>query len=512
MAEAEHKLAKALEAKAMLEQENKLLRARISELTRKVFGSSSEKLDPAQLELLLDPEAAKKPSAAGCGEAGPAAEGTAGKPRKRSKRSRLKKSIENLPTTREVTDPDEVAQAPHLWKHIGEEVTEELHYEPARYWRHLHIRNKYARREESLDSPNMAIAPLPPRLLEGSVLTPTLLAGITSAKYCWHLPLYRQEQMMRVRGIDCHRSLMCHWMNHAAFLLKPLYDLQKQTLLTGDYLQIDETPIDYLDPGRGSTAKGYLWTLNHPANGVYYEWHTGRAHKHLLELMENGGTFTGILQHDAYQPYLTLAKDNDLAHTACMAHIRRKFEKALKDRPAVAGWFMRHFARLYQIEAELRDHGARGEQRSRRRRRHSRPILNLLQKAVQHLLLNHRTLPRSPLGKALAYAHGQLPHMGTWIENGQVEIDNNLIENTIRPTKLGAKNWLFFGSAGSGKQSAILYTLVENVRRLNRDPYAYLAWVFEQIRLAPTIRDWSPLLPNAWAAAYPEAKPLRKTA
>jgi transposase len=476
------------------------LKHQLAELIRRIYGSSSEKFDPDQLKL-FDPEETKKPDAAVPADPEPAAKPA----RQRSHTQRLKKSIEDLPTTREVIEPEGISTSE--WKCIGEEVTEELHYQPASYHRHLIIRPKYARRVESLDESNIATAPLPPRLLEGSVLTPSLLAGIMTSKYCWHQPLFRQEQMMKTAGIDCSRSLMCHWLGHGGRLLLPLHQALKGQLLACDYLQADETPIDYLDPGHGSTRKGYLWTLHNPQLGVVYEWHTGRGQQHLAELM--GDDFQGILQHDAYQPYLTLARDRQLRQVACMAHIRRGFDKALQDRPEVAGWFLRQFARLYRIEAELRSSRAGPEERTRRRRTESRPIYHLLKKAVLHLRQNRPILPASPLGKALTYALGQLPHMETWIEHGQVEIDNNLVENSIRPTKLGAKNWLFFGSAQSGTMGAVLYTLVENVRRLNRDPFEYLTWVFCELARNPQPENPEDLLPQAWAKAKPEGRQLR---
>ena len=487
-----------------LKAENKKLRQQNEALIRRVFGRSSEKYDPNQLNL-LELEESKKPEAADLADEGTQAANS----RKRSKQQKLKKSMEDLPTTSETIEPSNIADAPEDWKRIGQDITEELHYQPARYSRHLIIRPRYARRDESIEESNIAQAVLPPRLLAGSVLTPSLLAGVITNKYCWHLPLNRQEQLMRTAGLVCSRSLLTFWMGIAAKKLKPLYKRLKKELFGSNYLQIDETPIAYLDPGNGSTKQGYLWAIQHPCIGVYYEWHTGRAHEKLLELMDEEQKFQGILQHDAYQPYLTYAQDNNLLHVACMAHIRRYFEKALKDYPALAGWFMRQFARLYQIEQELRDWEATAEQRARRRQLHCRPILRLLKKAVHHLTLSTKILPQDLLGKALTYARGQLPHMDTWLEHGQVEIDNNLIENSMRPTKLGMKNWLFFGSAESGENSAILYTLVQNVRRLNRDPFAYLEWLFEKLRLEPSPENLDALLPTAWAEAQPDAQTLR---
>ena len=265
---------------AALRMENKKLRHQNQELIRRVYGSSSEKFSADQLSLELDcPDqnrTRESENALSEDDEEPQRQGRASKDKQR----RLKKSMESLPTTSEVLEPQEVIDSPQDWKCIGEEVCEELHYQPARYWRHQIIRPRYARREESIEEVNIALAVLPPRLLDKSVLTPSLLASIITNKYCWHLPLYRQEQLMRSAGVSCSRALLSSWMSFAANKLKPLYTRLKKKLFQSDYLQIDETTISYLKPGSGLCQTGYLWTLLNPQVGAYYEWHPGRGHSH----------------------------------------------------------------------------------------------------------------------------------------------------------------------------------------------------------------------------------------
>ena len=240
------------------------LKYRLSELTRRLYGSTSEKGNPDQLKLLeLDDnllganERLELPAGSTRDGEEPAADSSK---KKRRKQERLRKSMKGLATTTEIIEPEEVRQDPESWKLIGEEITEELHFEPSRCRRHQIIRRKYARRDEldEAQGKNVTIAPLPPRLLEGSVLTPSLLAGLITGKYCWHQPLHRQEQMMRAAGVECSRSLMCHWFEIGADFLEPLYRSYHRKLLASDYLQVDETPIDYLAPGNGRTKKGSL--------------------------------------------------------------------------------------------------------------------------------------------------------------------------------------------------------------------------------------------------------------
>lgn len=221
-----------------LSQENRLLRDRVDQLLRQIYGAKSERMDPAQLQLLLEGVDGKKPDAADI--AAPADESAAKTPPKRRKRvNRLRKSMEDLPVVEERHVPLEVRQDPDAYRRIGEEVSERLEFVPAKYLRKLIIRGVYQRKDSPEQPP--ITPPLPPTLLEGSVLTPSLLADILDKKYCQHLPFYRQEWIMRrAHGLDISRSLLCHWHNVAAQWLDPLYKLQLARLRSCRYLQADE--------------------------------------------------------------------------------------------------------------------------------------------------------------------------------------------------------------------------------------------------------------------------------
>lgn len=497
----------------LLKAELKLQRERVDYLLRQLYGAKSEKLDPGQLELLLDPDVAKKPSAAGSADAAPAAEAKV-KPvaKKRAKQDRLRASMRRLITFAEELLPDEVRAEPAAYDRIGEETSERLEVIPARFHRHLIVRPVFVRRGDPDAKP--VIAPLPPSLLEGSVLTPSLGAHLLTQKYCHHQPFHRQEwQLRHGHGIELKRNLMCHWQQHLAGLLKPLWDLLATDLRESGHLQVDETPLDYLRPGSGKVQKGYLWTYYNPRIGVLYDWHPGRAH-HCLDAVlqgKDGSVFRGILQSDGYAAYQTwIGKQpaGSITPVSCLAHIRRAFYDARGDHPKLTGWILRQIGQLYRTEEKLRRLRAGPRLRQAIRAAESQPVHRRLKKLFDRLALRRGILPKSDLGAALTYARGQWPALSPCFEDGRISLDNNPVENAIRPTKLGARNWLFIGGEATGWRSAVVYTFVENIRRAGRDPYAYLKWLFERLPGMTNQDDLRPLLPAAWLANHRDGQQI----
>jgi transposase len=492
----EQALARQLEEclKALKEsrRENELLRQKIDLLIRRVFGSSSERLDKAQLELLLQ-----------------LSEGTAPSPRetpapvvspKPSNRPNKPRLPENLPVVEEVIEPEAVKQKPEEWRCIGEEVSEQLDYEPARFLRRRTIRKKYVHRLDLNRAP--MIAPLPERLLDRSLPAPGLLAQILVAKYCDHLPLYRQEQIFLQRHrVDLPRQTLTRWVELAADWLKPIYQQIRTGVLAGGYVQVDETPIDYLEPGNGQTKQGYFWTFYRPGEGSFFDWQTSRAAACLESIVPL--TFTGILQCDAYRAYQSFANGRGKAIelAGCWAHVRRKFYEAKEQSPKVAGWLLRQIQNLYQIEAALRERRVGPKLRQAIRASQSRLIVDRFQRALIRLKGTGRYLPQSLLGQAIDYALGQRPTLEVFLKDGRIEIDNNLVENAIRPTALGKKNWLFIGDADAGQRSAIVYTVIENCRRRRIDPFTYLRDVLTRLPNM-TNRQIPEVTPQAWLAEH----------
>jgi transposase len=463
--------------------ENELLRQKVSLLVRRLYGPSSEKMSAAQPDFWQLMEMIDEDIPSGKADAS-WTEGAAPQPRRRAPQ-REQRWPENLPVVEEVIDPVEVKEAPEEWRCIGQEVSERLDYEPARFLRRRLIRRKYISRREKESAP--MIAPLPPMLQERSIPAAGLLAQIIVSKYVDHLPLYRQEQIYWTRHrVWLPRQNLARWMELAADWLKPIYEAIRTGVMAGGYVQVDETPVHYLCPGHGKTKIGYFWTTSRPGGDVVYRWHTSRAATCLNKVLPVD--FRGTIQCDAYSAYASFARNKEALQLAgCWAHARRKVWEARAQDPRRAGWWLRQIGHLYDIERELREQRAGPQLRLAVRAYRSRPIVARLHRALSRWKLTHRFLPRSGLGMALDYALGNWKLLSVYLEDGRIEIDNNLVENAIRPTALGKRNWLFIGEAEAGERSAILYSIVECCRRRGLDPQAYLRDI---LTLLPHATNW----------------------
>jgi transposase len=399
----------------------------------------------------------------------------------------------------EVIDPEPVKAAPQSWRCIGQEVSEQLDFEPARFLRRRVIRRKYVHRIDTDLAP--MIAPLPERLLDRSLPAPGLLAHILVGKYCDHLPLYRQEQIfIRRYGVHLPRQTLARWVALAAEWLQPIYEHIRTGVMAGGYVQLDETPVNYLEPGHGRARQGYLWTGSRPGGDVFYRWETSRAAACLENIVPVN--FQGTLQCDGYAAYRAFANSRSgaIELAGCWAHVRRKFYEALEQSPRTAGWLVRQIQHLYRVEASLRERRAGPRLRHAVRTSQSRPLVERIERALIRLKASGRYLPQSLLGQAMDYALGQWSTLTVYLDDGRVEIDNNLVENAIRPTAIGKKNWLFVGEAQAGERSAIIYTLIESCRRRGLDPYAYLREVLTRL---PNMTNWQipEVTPQAWSKA-----------
>jgi len=491
-----------LEENTRLRAEVELLRQKVDLLVKRIFGAGSEKLDPRQLELLLEgssPGKADEPELAAEATRRSKQESTPSK--SKPKGPRLPK---HLPCVEEIVDPLPVQAEPQAWRYIGQEVSKQLDYEPARFLRRRTIRRKYVKRGE-LDAVPV-IAPLPPVLQERCIAAPGLLAQVIVAKYCDHLPLYRQEQIYATRHqVHLPRQTLARWMGLAADWLGLIYRKINAGVVKSGYIQMDETPVRYLEPGAKKTSTGYLWVCNRPGREVVYHWRTSRAAECVGEILPV--RWQGVLQCDGYAGYRSFARsagrEGHIRLAACYAHPRRKFIEAQPQAPRIVTWLLRQMAYLYQIEKHLRQERAGPRLREALRAARSRPIHERIRKALVRLKAKKRYLPQSSMGKAIDYALGQWSGLGVFLEDGRVEIDNNLVENAIRPTAIGKKNWLFVGDADAGQRGAVLYTVIENCHRQGVDPYAYLREILTKLPALTNqnIANWTP-------AAY--AKRLRQ--
>jgi transposase len=484
------------EALEQSRRENAILRQKLDALARRFFGKKSEQLNAAQLELLLS--GLTEGSVELTEEEPPPA-----RPQSRPSRcpTRRLRTPDNLEVVQEVIEPELVQAEPEHWKRIGQEVSRQLDYQPGKFFWQETVRPKYVRRDQRALPPVIAAAP--ERVAEHSLAAPGLLAQLLVSKYCDHLPFYRQEQIFWERhGVFIARQQMVQWTAQSVRLLSGISDCLKRQMQGSPYVQVDETPVRYQDPNlRGRCGQGYLWTALVPGQCVVYEWHTSRAARCLDSLL--GAGFAGKLQCDGYSAYPAFAKGKrgvDLL--GCWAHARRNFFEAQEQAPRVAGWFLNQIGLLYRWEEQLRRKRAGPVLRQVQRSSHHRMVIERLGRALKKL--QPRYLPQSLLGQAIGYALNQWSLLEGFLEHGEVEIDNNLVENAIRPTALGKKNWLFFGSEEAGQRSAVIYTLIENCRLHGVEPYTYLKDVLERLPRT-TNREVDQLTPLKWQQARQSA-------
>ncbi|MEI6715942.1 MAG: IS66 family transposase [Verrucomicrobiota bacterium] len=477
--------------------EIRLLRQKLDALARRLFGKKSEQLSPAQLQLLFQEMEAPGPAMGK--ESGPEESETQPLRSNKPKRQRAPRIPENLPVVEDVLVPEVVQAEPSRWRKIGEEVSEQIDFEPAKFFRRRLVRPKYVHRSEVDAVP--VVAALPPVLQERCIAAPGLIAQILVSKYADHMPLYRQESIYESRhGVSLPRQSMARWVGLAADWLRPIYDEIRNGVFEKGYVQVDETPIRYLDPGRGKTGQGYLWTCLRPDGDVFYRWETSRAAECLKRVIPVD--FDGKLQCDGYEGYPCFAKKHagKLVLVGCWAHVRRAFFEAQTEAPKLVGFILRQIQLLYAVEKELKEAKAVPRLKEARRAAQSVPVLKRLHRVLVLLKTKRTILPQSGFGKAIRYALGQWESVLVYAGEGRVEIDNNPCERAIRPTAVGKKNWLFFGEADAGERSAIVYTIIESCRRRGIDPYAYLRDVLTRL---PSMTNWQikELVPEAWAKA-----------
>jgi transposase len=422
---------------------------------------------------------------------------------RRTKADRFPKNLKII--IEAVLTPDDVTANPGEWEKIGEEHHDELDVIKAEMiWRRT-IREKFVHKTDKALPP--VIAPAPLASIPGTLCAPALAAQIVVDKFEDHLPHYRQSNRFRRRyDVDIGRQTINAWTHATAGHLNPLGMAIKAEVLQATELQVDETPIEYLKPGHGSTKLGYLWIYNDPLGGTcYYDWHTGRGHDCLLDFLgydEETGTigYAGVIQCDGFSAYSALAaRFMAIRLAGCLAHIRRKFVEAKDLAPDITLPILLLIQRIYRIEKETRKTNAPPACRELIRRARSRPIADELYR----LIVSARTsqLPHGPLGEALTYTINQWDKFLVCLENGRLEIDNNLAENKVRPAKLGAKNWMFFGNAEAGTNNALFYTLMANCKIQGLDPEMYLTEVIKRLHHHATAEQAAELTPARFAAA-----------
>lgn len=362
-------------------------------------------------------------------------------------------------------------------KSIGAEITEELEYKPGSFYVNKYIRKKYLK-DKSENEKEIIIAPLPARPIEKGIAGPSLLANIIIEKFVDHLPLYRQQQRFSRAGINIPGSTIVGWVNGCCELLNPLYDVLKKEVLSQNYIQADETPIAVLDQTKKQTThQGYHWVYHAPQiKMVLFDYQKGRSREGPKEILKN---FSGHLQTDGYNAY-TVFDTEKITLLHCMAHARRKFEQALDNDKARAEYFLAQMQKLYATERKAREENYSHGQRYDLRQSESIFVLNEIKLWLKENII--QVLPKSLIGEAIAYSLARWEKLCIYAAEGKLEIDNNLVENTIRPVALGRKNYLFAGSHDAAQRAAMLYSFTATCKSMGVEP---LAWLTKTLSLIP---------------------------
>jgi transposase len=379
---------------------------------------------------------------------------------------------------------------------IGEDVTRELEYEPAKLEAHIHVRPKYACR---CCKNGVCAAPLPPRPIPGGIAGPGLVTEVIVSKFSDHLPLYRLEDILTRYGVYISRSTMCDWVKSTAELLRPLYDLQRELVLQSSVMWTDDTPITVMG-GLNGSFKGHFWTYIGDREHPYfaYDFTTSRSRDGPVRFLQG---YSGYLHADAYAGYdaIFLDEGSDVIEVACWSHARRKFFDAVGSYPREAHQVLEWIRQLYDIEDRAHDWSVAA--RRELRAGEANPVLDKIETYLADLV--RTALPKSSLRKAVNYARNQWEALRRYTEDGRLTIDNNVSERTLRHQAIGRKNWLFLGSESAGPRAAVLYTILAGAKRHRIEPWVYVRDLL--LRLHADDLRLEEMLPDRWAAAHPEA-------
>lgn len=477
-----------------MEHEIALLKLTIAKLQRTQFGRRAERLDGhlMQLQLALDALEARATEALASDEALPTPSASSSPP--------VRKPLPaHLPRETDVHRP-ESCNCPSCGgalKALGEDVAEHLEFVPARFRVIRTVRPKLACRR----CDTIVQSPAPPRPIGRGLAGEGLLAHVLAAKYCDHIPLYRQSDMYAREGVELARSTLADWVGESARLLTPLVQAVRRHVLGAEKLHADDTPVPMLAPGHGKTQTARLWTYvrdDRPSASttppaVWFAFSDNRRGEHPQSHLKR---FRGVLQADGYAGFDRLYRGGTIQEAACWAHVRRKFyDIAQAQASPLAAEALTRIGALYAIEAAIR--GDPSERRRKVRTEHARPLLAQLHAWLETTL--QQLSQKSALAEAIRYALVRWRALTRYVEDGRIEIDNNAAERALRAVALGRKNYLFVGSRSGGERAAAMYSLIGSARLNGLDPEAYLRHVLGRIGEHP-INRIDELLP--WNVAH----------
>ena len=440
----------------------------VANLQRMLFGSKKERFiseNKEQLTLSFEEFASEEALA----DETPVKEKITYERQKPSKHTGRNKLPENLPVVEQIIEPEHVTE--DMVK-IGEEITEILEYRLAYFYIRRIIRPKYVNKKTQ----EIKIAELPSRPIEKCLAGNSVLTHILVSKYVDHLPLYRQQQIFKRSDIEIAPSTIDSWVAQSGNLLVPLYDRMVEYTKNQRYLQADETTLKVLDKDKkGDTHLGYLWVYHAVLSKLcVFDYQKGRGTDAPRQMLTG---YRGALQTDGYKVYDHYCLSKEIKHLACWAHARRYFEKALTQDKKRASYVLEEIQKLYAIERKIAELSA--QERHTVRLEEALPIINDLGKWMHRE--RNMVLPKSLIGKAIEYCTKLWASLMTYLEDGNYHIDNNAIENKIRPVALGRKNYLFAGSHNGAQRTAMFYTFFANCKLNNVNPEKWLNKVLEVI-------------------------------
>ena len=470
--------------------QNAQLRDELDQLKRLIFGSRHERfistVSPDQLSLDI-PIQQKEQS-------GPVLLQTIQYQRKKASKPDTEKVQTgrmalpaSLPREEEVIEPKADVTG---WTRIGQEITEELERIPGKLFVRQYLRPKYVNPLTG----EIVIGELPVRPIDKGIAGPGLLAQIVIDKYVDHLPIYRQVQRFEREGMRLPISTLADWISGTCHLLEPLYEVHRKQVLNSNYLQADETPIKVMDKDKkGATHRGYHWVYHAPVNRlVLFDYREGRGREGPNECLQD---FSGFLQTDGYAVYEDFNKRSGITLLHCMAHARRMFDQALDNDKQRAEYVLTEMQKLYAVEQMGRDKSLSMEELHTLRQEQAIPILENIK--VWMMNTYPEVLPESTIGKAIGYSLKRWDKLSLYTTDARLEIDNNLVENAIRPVAIGRKNYLFAGSHDGARRAAMLYSFLGTCKINNVNPFEWLRDILRRIP-SHSVNRLQQLLPNNW--------------
>jgi transposase len=464
------------------------------------YGPASEKLNDAQLELLEQEPGVSNLEVIAESQRGPLPASVQLKPRRTRPHPGRQELPSDLPRVEQVIpcapEQSHCACCGEPTAIIGYEQSEQLDVEPAKYFVRVTKREKRSCRR---CQKGVVTAPTPARIIDKGLVSDRVVIDTIISKYCDHVPLYRQSVILeRELGIEISRATMDGWVMTVGGLLVPMAGVMRVGLLSGGYIQADETPVDVqMHDKRGKNHQAYLWQYSQPGGSVVFDFQLGRGRAGPKQFL---GNFEGLLQTDGYIAYEKVGGPK-MVHAACWAHVRRGLFEAHEVAPGemVAKGIVELIDDLFAIDRHARERHYDRAERHAWRVEHAPALLNKIKEQLEAASLG--ALPASKLGKATAYALGLWPRLTRFLEYPELELSNNLAENSMRPVALGRKNWIHIGSQQAGPRVAAILSIIEACRRLAVPVREYLAAILPGLADI-SVHKLSQLTPAAWAASH----------